>query len=214
MWNLFKHLWRLICLWLSCTTCNPDWLSHTQCNWPLGGEILLLANTWQPKFFFSLPFSVFSWDVDKILSYKSKPWTKILILLCFNSPYYILVFFIIVRWGEWRLGPDGKLPAAHTLVVLPTCLHRHVSSEKLTGHRSIIWMHADCRRVNVRVKFTLRAASKRKSLKKNVGKAKRWKEGMKVVRVSFITFLSKFSLITIHICLYHWCLKAPSLYWE
>ena len=26
---------------------------------------------------------------------------------------------------------------------IPTCLHRHVSSEKLTGHRSIIWMHAD-----------------------------------------------------------------------
>ena len=45
----------------TCTICNPDWLSHTQCNWPLGGEILLLANTWQPKFFFSLPFSVFSW---------------------------------------------------------------------------------------------------------------------------------------------------------
>ena len=81
--------------------------------------------------------------MDKILSNKSKPPTKILILLCFNSPYYILVFFIIVRWGEWRLGPDGKLPARHTLVVLLTCLHRHVSSEKLTGHSSIIWMHTD-----------------------------------------------------------------------
>ena len=104
VWNLFKHLWRLICL---LQTCNLDLLSHTQCNWPLGGEILLLANTWQPKFFFSLPFSVFSWDIDKILSNKSKPPTKTLILLCFNSSYYILVLFISIvllcdeENGDW-----------------------------------------------------------------------------------------------------------------
>ena len=130
---------------VSCTTCNLDLLSHTQCNWPLGGEILLLANTWQPKFFFSLPFSVFSWDIDKILSNKSEPPTKILILLCFNSSNYILVLFIsIVRLcdeenGDWdqMAGAPPLLAGLHLALILLTSLHQTLPSSnfQLTNFR-------------------------------------------------------------------------------
>ena len=130
----------------TCTTCNPDILSHAQCNWPLGGEILLLAYTWQPKFFFSLSFSVFSWDIDKILSYKSKPPTKILILLCFNSPYNILIFFFLIilllcdeENGDWdqMAGAPPLLAGLHLALILLTSLHQTLPSSnfQLTNFR-------------------------------------------------------------------------------